>query len=65
MAFHDFACLDCGSEFEVFAVGFIRDEQKVCPVCGSTHIDQKFSSFLSSAPSYGGGCAAPAGTGFG
>ncbi len=64
MALYDFRCADCGTEFEVFAVGFIKDEQKVCPACDSTHIEQKFTSFLSGG-SASGGCAAPAGSGFG
>ena len=65
MALYDFACLDCGEEFEVFSTGFIKDEQKVCPACESVHVQQKFSSFLRSGSASGGGCAAPAGSGFG
>ncbi len=65
MALYDFACLDCGTEFEVFSTGFIKDEQKVCPSCSSDHVKQKFSSFLRTGSSPGGGCAAPAGSSFG
>jgi len=65
MALYDFVCIDCGEEFEVFSTGFIKDEQKVCSVCGSTHVKQKYSSFLRSGPAAGGGCAVPAGSGFG
>ena len=63
MAFYDFVCRECGHEFEIFSTGFLKDEQKVCPVCSSTQIDQQFSSFLSTGGS--GGCAAPISSGFG
>jgi putative FmdB family regulatory protein len=64
MALYDFACRDCGTEFEVFCTGFIKEDQKVCPQCDSTRVEQKFSSFLTGGSS-GGGCAAPAGSGYG
>jgi len=64
MALYDFACQACGTDFEVFSTGFIKDDQKVCPACGSAEVQQKFSSFLSSGPT-GGSCAAPSGSGFG
>jgi putative FmdB family regulatory protein len=62
MALYDFACDHCGELFEVFSTGFIKDEQKVCPACGSAEVRQKFASFFSTAS---GGCASPAGSGFG
>jgi putative FmdB family regulatory protein len=67
MALYDFLCVDCAEEFEVFSTGFIKDEQKVCPVCGSPHVRQKYSSFLrsGSASASASGCAVPAGSGFG
>ena len=65
MAFYDFTCLACGSDFEVFCTGFIKEDQKLCPSCGSVKVRQKFSSFLSTGSSTGGGCATPAGSGFG
>ncbi len=61
MAFYDFRCDACGEEFEVFSTGFIKDDQKVCPSCGSEDVQQKFSSFLSGSS----GCSAPAGSPFG
>ena len=64
MAFYDYACSDCRNEFEVFCTGFIKEEQKACPRCGSTNVEQKFSSFLTGGSS-GGSCAAPASSGFG
>ncbi len=63
MAFYDFRCEQCGEEFEVFSTGFIKDDQKVCPACGSEQVEQKFSSFLSTGSP--GGCSAPAGSPFG
>jgi putative FmdB family regulatory protein len=65
MALYDYICDDCGNQFEVFSPGFIREEQKVCPTCGSLTVRQKFSSFMSSSGGgFGGGCSAPAGSGF-
>ncbi len=51
MASYDFVCMDCGDSFELFVHGFIKDEQKRCPACGSASVRQKFSSFLSRASS--------------
>jgi putative FmdB family regulatory protein len=67
MASYDLVCEDCGSEFEVFRQGFIKDEDKVCPECGSVEVRQKFSSFLRSigGSSGGGGCSVPSGSPFG
>lgn len=64
MAFYDFVCDDCGQAFEVFAIGFIKPEQRACPECGSQEVRQKFSSFLRSTTGGGGGCAAPSGSHF-
>jgi putative FmdB family regulatory protein len=66
MATYDLDCESCGASFEVFRQGFLRDEDRVCPECGSEDVRQKFSSFLSSigGSSSGGGCSAPAGSGF-
>jgi putative FmdB family regulatory protein len=70
VALYDFVCNQCDHDFEVFSTGFIKDEQKKCPECGSADVQQKFTSFLrggSSSSSHvpSGGCAAPAGSGFG
>jgi putative FmdB family regulatory protein len=67
---YDFTCHECKADFEVFSTGFIKDAQKQCPECASTDVQQKFTSFLrggssSSSPARAGGCAAPAGSGFG
>jgi putative FmdB family regulatory protein len=46
MASYDLVCEACGHTFEVVRQGFLRDEDKVCPACGSSDVRQKFSSFL-------------------
>jgi putative FmdB family regulatory protein len=67
MASYDLVCDACGNSFEVFRQGFLKDEDRVCPECGSVEVQQKFTSFLSSlgGTSPGGGCSAPAGSRFG
>ncbi len=66
MSSYDLVCEDCGDDFEVFRQGFLKDEDKVCPACGSTEVRQKFSSFLSGiGGSASDGCAAPTGSPFG
>jgi putative FmdB family regulatory protein len=49
MALYDFVCMDCGRTFELFVQGFIKDDQKRCPECGSHAVRQKFTSFLRSS----------------
>ena len=66
MASYDLVCDACGHDFEVFRQGFLKDEDKVCPECGSTEIRQKFSSFLRNiGGSSDGGCSVPSGSPFG
>ncbi len=65
MASYDLVCDECGHDFEVFRQGFLKDDDRVCPECGSTEVRQKFTSFLSSIGGSGGGCAAPSGSSFG
>jgi len=59
MASFDLICDTCAHTFEVFHQGFLRDEDKVCPECGSTEVRQKFSSFLSTIGGSSGGACAP------
>jgi putative FmdB family regulatory protein len=59
MASYDLVCDACGQDFEVFRQGFLKDEDRVCPDCGSNDVRQKFTSFLKNIG--GGGCAAPSG----
>ena len=65
MASYDLVCDACGSEFEVFRQGFLKDEDKACPDCGSTDVRQQFSSFLSNLGGAGAGCAPSGGSPFG
>lgn len=64
MALYDFECSDCGESFELFVQGFIKDEDKRCPTCGSTAVRQKFTSFLRTAAATSSSCAPRAGSGF-
>jgi putative FmdB family regulatory protein len=64
MALYDFECRDCGKSFELFVRGFIKDDDKRCPECGSTAVRQKFTSFLRTASATGSACAPSASSGF-
>jgi putative FmdB family regulatory protein len=76
MASYDLRCRSCGKEFEVFLLGFLKEEAKVCPDCGGRDVEQRFTGFggimgLGSGTSCldGGrceprGCAAGASSGF-
>jgi putative FmdB family regulatory protein len=46
MASYDFRCRGCGSDFELFVQGFLKEEQRVCPECGSREIEQLITGFL-------------------
>lgn len=67
MATYELVCLDCGHAFELFVQGFLKDEDRQCPKCGSFKTRQKFSPFLTNAA--GGSPSstrdAPASGGFG
>lgn len=63
MASYDLRCCSCGSDFELFVQGFLKDENRVCPECGSSEVEQRFTGFLhgsrggdlrTAAPSSGG-----------
>jgi putative FmdB family regulatory protein len=62
VASFDLICDKCGYDFEVFRQGFLKDEDRVCPSCGSTKVRQKFTGFLKNI---GGGCATQPGSPFG
>jgi hypothetical protein len=56
----------CDHEFDVFTRGFIKEDERACPECGSSEVRQKFASFLRNGTSKtGSDCAAPFGSGFG
>ena len=46
MASYDLKCGGCGREFEVFVQGFLKDDHRVCPDCGSTQVEQRFTGFM-------------------
>ena len=75
MASYDLKCRSCGEVFEVFQLGFLKEEAKVCSACGGRDVEQRFTGFggvlgLSSATapcSDGGRCeprSCPAASGF-
>ncbi len=45
MASYDLKCRSCGKDFEVFVLGFLKDEAKVCPDCGGRDVQQRFTGF--------------------
>lgn len=45
MPSYDLVCKSCGNAFEITLQRFITDEDKVCPECGSTEVEQKLSQF--------------------
>jgi putative FmdB family regulatory protein len=45
MASYDLRCCSCGKEFEVFQLGFLKEEAKVCPDCGGREVEQRFTGF--------------------
>jgi putative FmdB family regulatory protein len=67
MATYDFVCRSCANEYELYVPGFVKDQDKVCPKCGSTDVRQKFSSFLRNLGSdqSSSGCSPRRGSGFG
>ena len=67
MASYDLICEKCDHAFEVFRQGFLKDEDRTCPACGSEDVRQKFSSFLRNlgGAGAGAGCAPSGGSPFG
>lgn len=45
MPTYDMVCAKCGHEYELFLTRFIRDEDKLCPECGSTDVNPNVTSF--------------------
>lgn len=45
MATYELRCRSCGKDFEVFVLGFLKDETKVCPDCGGREVEQRFTGF--------------------
>lgn len=68
MAIYDLKCDDCGHEFEKFVTGFLKDEDRECPDCGSRKISQQFTGVFgvgSTGSCSTGGCSSPPSGGFG
>jgi putative FmdB family regulatory protein len=45
VASYDLKCRSCGKEFEVFLLGFLKDDAKLCPECGGRDVVQRFTGF--------------------
>ena len=66
MPTYDLRCGACGTGFEVFRQGFLRDDDRACPSCGEP-ADQLFTGFVAARSSTqmagamaGGSASAPA-----
>lgn len=59
MPTYQFVCDSCGKDFEFFLMRMLRDEDKICPSCGSTDVKRVYRDFFgfsgSSCGSTGGG----------
>jgi putative FmdB family regulatory protein len=59
MATYDLVCLECGHVFDLYVQGFLKNEDRQCPNCGSFKTRQKFSPFLTNAASSSSGKSEP------
>jgi putative FmdB family regulatory protein len=50
MPTYDLACASCNTQFERFRQGFLRDDDRVCPDCGSHEVSQRFTGFVTTRP---------------
>jgi putative FmdB family regulatory protein len=64
MAFYDFVCMDCGNSYELLVRGFIKDDDRRCPDCGSSAVRQKFSGSLHTGSTSSSSSCAPSGSAF-
>lgn len=60
MPLYEYACLDCGAEFEKLVLRAGEAEEVRCPKCGSGRLEERISSFAS-VPSGGAPDCAPSG----
>lgn len=61
MPSYDLRCSSCEHDFEVFVQGFLKDEHRECPECGSHDVEQRFTGFFAcTSPSSSGGGSGPA-----
>jgi putative FmdB family regulatory protein len=58
MPTYELRCRDCGHVFERFLMRLLKDEDKVCPVCGSSQVVTGVGGgYLAPVASSKGGCA--------
>ena len=50
MPTYDLRCGSCGTGFEVFRQGFLRDDDRACPSCGQP-AEQLFTGFVAARSS--------------
>ncbi len=55
MPTYELTCRACGTRFERFLARLLRDEDKVCPSCGSTDVQQGVGGGFAVRPSSSGG----------
>jgi putative FmdB family regulatory protein len=66
MPTYEMTCRGCGTRFERFLTRLLRDEDKVCPSCGSAEVDQGVGGGYVSRPApevKGTGCTPRGGFG--
>jgi putative FmdB family regulatory protein len=68
MPLYEYRCESCGERFEVLQRMGEGNETLICPRCGAGEPRKQFSTFAATgggtASFGGGGCSAPAGSGF-
>lgn len=50
MPTYDLVCDACEHGFETFRQGFLRDQDRVCPECGTTEVHQLITGFITARP---------------
>lgn len=63
MPSYDLACEACDHHFEAFRQGFLRDEDRTCPACGTALARQLLTGFVTSRPGKGSGTMGDGGGG--
>ena len=64
MPTYELTCRDCGTRFERFLQRLLRDEDRVCPVCGSAEVETGIGGgFVAHRPAASEGCRPVGGIG--